>query len=78
MITKNLKKKDGKGRDLDHTAQIGEEEVDQGQKTGGDESQGQGQGRGHMEGGHAPEIVTGHRQGELTLEEGKDLEVQEE
>ena len=42
VITKNLKKKDGKGRDLDHTAQIGEEEVDQGQKTGGDESQGQG------------------------------------
>jgi len=43
VITKNLKKKDGKGRDLDHTALIGEEEVDQGQKTGGDESQGQGE-----------------------------------
>jgi hypothetical protein len=43
VITKNLKKKDGKGQDLDHTAQIGEEEVDQGQKTGGDESQGQGE-----------------------------------
>lgn len=84
VITKNLKKKDGKGQDLDHTAQIGEEEVDQGQKTGGDESQGQGQGRGHMEGGHAPGIVIGHHQGELTLEEdqdhqeGEDLEVQEE
>lgn len=43
MITKNLKKKDGRGRDLDHTAKRGEEEVDQGQITGGDESQGQGE-----------------------------------
>lgn len=47
-------------------------------------SHSEGQGRGHMEGGHAPEIVTSHHQGELTLEEdqdhqeGEDLEVQEE